>query len=256
MIAHVQPVAHLHAVAIHRQRFARQGVGDHQRDELFREMERPVIVGTVGRQHRQAVRVVPGAHQVVAGGLAGAVGAVGLVDVRFGEGGGVGGQGAVDLVGGHVQEAEGGFVVGGQLAPVAARGFEQAEGADDVGGDEVFGTVDGAVDVAFGGKVDDGARAVFGQQAIHQRAVADVALHKAVAHIAFQRRQVGPVAGVGELVHIDHRLANARQPVKHEIAADETGATCDENHPKFLHRMRLATGCGAHRMPDRLFHAL
>ena len=97
----------LHTVAVHRQAFARQGVDDHQRDEFFGKVHRAVVVAAVGGEHRQAVGVVPGAHQVVAGRLAGAVaGAVGLNPVVFGEGRGVRRQRAVNLVGGHVQKAE------------------------------------------------------------------------------------------------------------------------------------------------------
>src|SRR5690606_34225811 len=76
MVFHVQPVADLHAVAIHRQGLAGQGVDDHQRDELFGEVVRAVVVRAVGGEHRQAVGVVVGTHQVVAGGLAGRIGAV------------------------------------------------------------------------------------------------------------------------------------------------------------------------------------
>lgn len=71
VVLHVEPVAHLHAVAIHGQRLAGQGVDDHQRDELLGEVEGPVVVGAVGGDDRQAVGVVPGAHEVVARGLAG-----------------------------------------------------------------------------------------------------------------------------------------------------------------------------------------
>ena len=46
---------------------------------------RAVVVAAVGGQHWQAIGVVPCAHQVVAGGLAGTVGAVGLVRVVFRE---------------------------------------------------------------------------------------------------------------------------------------------------------------------------
>jgi hypothetical protein len=60
------------------------------------------------------------------------------------------------------------------------------EGADDVGLDEIFGAVDAAVDVRFGGKIDDGARLVFGQQAADQGEVADVALDEDVARVAFR----------------------------------------------------------------------
>ncbi len=102
------------------------------------------------------------ANQVVAGGLAGAVGTVGFVAVLLGEGRILGRQGAVDLVRGDMQEAKGrlaGFV---QAAPVGAHGFQQAEGADDIGLDEVFRAVNGAIHVAFRSEIDHGARLVLG----------------------------------------------------------------------------------------------
>ncbi len=47
MVFHVQPVANLHAIAVHRQRLARQGVDDHQRDELLGEVVRAVVVAAI-----------------------------------------------------------------------------------------------------------------------------------------------------------------------------------------------------------------
>ena len=88
--------------------------------------------------------------------------------------------------------------------------------------------------MAFGGKVDDGARAAFGQQAGHQGAVANVALYENVARIALQAGQIGQIARVGELVKVEHRLVAGGQPVEHEIAADETGPAGDKNHGKSL----------------------
>ncbi len=123
MVFHVEPVAHLQAVTIDRQRFAGQGVDNHQRVELLGEVAGAIVVAAVGGEHRQAVGVVPGTHQVVTGGFTGAVGAVGLVGVRFRERGLVLRQAAVDLVGIDVQEAEGGFVGCGQAAPVSPHGF-------------------------------------------------------------------------------------------------------------------------------------
>ena len=106
VVAHVEPVAHLHAVAVHGQVFTGQGVDDHEGDEFFWKVQRAVVVAAVGGEHGQAVGVVPGAHEVVAGGLAGRVRAVGLVGVVFGKGGVGGREGAVDLVGAHMQELE------------------------------------------------------------------------------------------------------------------------------------------------------
>jgi hypothetical protein len=129
-----------------------------------------------------------------------------------------------------MQEAEGGLVCRGQAAPVSPHRLEQAESAHDVGLYEIFRAVDGAVHVAFGGKVQHRAGAVFGQQAVHQRAVAQVAVHEGVALIPLQAGQVFQVAGVGELVEVDHRLIGLGQPVEYEIAADEAGSASHENH--------------------------
>ena len=131
MVLDVQPVAHLLPVAVHRQRLAGEGIDDHQRDQLLGEVIGPVVVGAVGGEHRQAVGVVLGAHQVVARGLASRVGAVRLVrfvSVKAGASGRAsrrprrwrraGSEAACSAV---------------AMLPVDAHGFEQAERADDVG---------------------------------------------------------------------------------------------------------------------------
>ena len=43
-ILHIQPVADLLAVTVHRQRFASQGIDDQQRNQFFGEMIRAVVV--------------------------------------------------------------------------------------------------------------------------------------------------------------------------------------------------------------------
>ena len=111
-----------------------------------------------------------------------------------------------------------------------AHRFEQGERAFHIGLDERAGAVDAAVDMAFGGEVNHGARPVLREQAVEQRAVADVALHEHMARIAIECTQALAVAGVGECVEVDERLAGLCQPVEYEIGADETGAAGDENH--------------------------
>jgi hypothetical protein len=83
-----------------------------------------------------------------------------------------------------MQKAKACFGIACQAIPVSAHGFEQVEGADDIGLDEVLGAVDRAVHMAFGGKVDDGARLVPGQQVSDEFTVTDVTLQEAVARIA------------------------------------------------------------------------
>src|SRR5690606_21413137 len=85
VVPHVEPVAYVAAIAIHRQRLAGQRLLDHQRYELFRELERPVIVGTVRRQYRQPVGMVEGADQMIRSRLRCRVRRIGLVRRLLGE---------------------------------------------------------------------------------------------------------------------------------------------------------------------------
>ena len=117
-----------------------------------------------------------------------------------------------------------------QARPVLARGLEQHEGAVDIGAQEGLGTVDRPVDMALGGKVHDRARAVLGQQAVDQRTVGDVAAHEMVPGIALDGGQIFEVAGIGQRVEADDRLAGGTQPLEHEVGTDETCCASDENH--------------------------
>ena len=177
---------------------------DDQRDQFFREVVGTVVVGAVGGQNRQAVGVVVGAHKVIAGRLAGRVGAVRFVLVCFGEGWVVGSKRAINFIGGNVQETEFVFCRFFQLTVEGTYGFEQAEGADDIGLNEVFRAVNAAVNMGFGSKIDDGTRLMFGQQFGNQFEIADVAFDEKVPRIAVERRQVFQVAGVGQCVEIDN----------------------------------------------------
>ena len=95
----IQPIAHLHAITIHRQRLARQRIDNHERNELFRKVQRAIVVAAIGGDHRQAIRVVPCTHQMIAGGFAGTVGAVGLVLMVFCECRVLRGKAAIHLIG-------------------------------------------------------------------------------------------------------------------------------------------------------------
>ena len=224
-------------VAVDGQRLALAGVADDQRDQLLRELAGAVVVRAVGDQRRQAVRVVGGAHQVVGGGLRRGVGAVRRVGRRLAKRRVVGPERAVDLVGRDVQEAEGGAARGVEPLQVRARRVEQRLGAEDVRAQERRRVVDRAVDVGLGGEVDEGRRAVLGEQARHQRRVADVAADELVAGVAGEAGQVLRVSGVGQRVEIDDArpAPGARQP--DERRADEARAAGDD------------PDCVAHRRP-------
>ncbi|MNV64884.1 hypothetical protein D3C71_1575460 [compost metagenome] len=163
-----------------------------------------------------------GTYQMITGGLAGRVRAVRLVLVAFAERGFILGQRAIDFVGRHMQEAKRLLRIGCQALPVSAHGFQQAERTNDVGLNEVFRTVNGAINVRLGGEVQDCARLMLFQQAGHQGAVTDITTHKYVPLVTGQAAEVIQVACIGQLVQIDHSLIRLSQPVQYEVRTDET----------------------------------
>ena len=132
---------------------------DHEGDQFFRKLITPVVVGTVGRQNRQAIRMVIGADQMVRRRLGRRIGRVGRVWGRLREISGFAKR-TVYLVGRNVQEAEIFLICASEAVPVCARGFKQGKRADNVGLDEIPRRVDRTVHVRFGGKIHQGARAM------------------------------------------------------------------------------------------------
>lgn len=206
VVFHVEPVPDLLAVAVHRQRLARQSVEDHQWDEFFREVVRAVVVTAVGDDHRQAESAPPSADEVVRARLAGAVGAARGIGSSFGKQVVRAFQVAIDFVGGDMMEAEAfgfGGIAGFQAAPVFTGRFQQRVGADDVGLDKVRRAVDGAVYVAFSSQMHNDIWLCVRQYAVHLLGIGDVRLLKLVARAVRHAGQRVQVTGVGELVQID-----------------------------------------------------
>ena len=168
--------------------------------------------------------MVVGPHQVIAGGFAGRVRAVGRIAMGLGKGGIGLRQRAKHLVCGNMHKAECSPVLCIQSRPIAAHRFEQVEGAHDIRLDEFTGAQNGSVHMAFGCKVQDGAGLVGRQQFGHQRRITHVARHKNVLRVGRYRGQVLQIAGIGEFVQINHRLVRFGQPVQYKIAADKASS--------------------------------
>jgi len=79
------------------------------------------------------------------------------------------GKGVVNFICSNVHKATILMVNTRQADQVGKHGLEQAEGADDVDLSEFAGAMNAAVDIAFGGKIDDGAGLVLGEQICQQR---------------------------------------------------------------------------------------
>ncbi|MCY1231189.1 hypothetical protein D9M72_436280 [compost metagenome] len=230
VIAHVQPVAHIEAVAINRQRLARQRIGDDQRDQLFREMVRAIVVGAVRRQHRQSIRMVIRTHQVIRGRLGCRVRAIGRVGGGFRELRVGLAQRAEHFIGGNVKETEVGLGLPFEAAPVSASRFQQREGANDIRLDELARTVDRPIHMAFGRKVNNSTRLVGREELVQCIAVTDIRLREHVPRIILDRRQRLPIARIGELVDVDDPIRRfVAQPCQNEIGANEPGAPSDQN---------------------------
>ena len=126
-------------------------------------------------------------------------------------------------------EAEGGAPSVVELLPVAARRFEQAIGADDVGFDERARPVDRPVDMALRGQMEDGVDRMLLHDGEHAAAVADVGLNERIARRAIDLRKRGEVGGVGELVDVDHRVLGVGDEMTTDGRADEAGAAGDQD---------------------------
>ena len=88
--------------------------------------------------------------------------------------------------------------------PGMAGSFQQDTGADHIGLEELDRTEDGAVDMRFGRKVDDGVDGIVRHHPVEQLAVADAAVDECEAVVGTARGKVLFIAGVGQQVQPHH----------------------------------------------------
>ena len=113
-----------------------------------------------------------------------------------------------------------------------AGAIEQLTGADHVGVDEVLRRISAAIDVGFGGEINDRVELVFGHELIHLIGIGDIGLEEFVTITVFLGHafEVGEVAGVGQNIDIREvsRLVMS-QNVANKVAANETAAARYQN---------------------------
>ena len=241
VIVDVEPVAHVRALAVNRQRLADHGVEHGQRDQLFGKLIGTVIVRAVRHQHRQPVGAKPGAGEMVGAGLARRIGRARAVAAVVVETSGRA-ELAIDLVGGHLQKTESAAAGGVEAAPIIERRFEQRRRADDIGLDKGGGaSIERSTWLSAARWYSVGA--VLAEQRRHRGAIADVGANKYVVGFVADRRQIVEISGIGQLVDGDDALAVGDQRA-HQGRADKAGAAGDD------HRHALSStrsGCGAGR---------
>ena len=218
MIIDVQPVAHVHPVAVERHRLVVDRIRDEERNDLLGVLSAAVVVRRARHHYRHAVRRPVAVGEPVGARLARGVRVawpqlIGLAAPSLGDA-------AVHLVGRHLDEA----------AEVwrLARCVEQHECPMDVGLNERAGRLDRAVHMRLGGEVDDDLRGP------HERrggcGVSDVSLYEAVAGMIVDRREVLAAPGVGQLVERGDAPVGVRVERELDVVApDEPGPAGDQH---------------------------
>ena len=214
VIRDVDPVTDLHTVAVDRQRLAVQRVRHEEGDELLGILTRAERVAAPCDDRVDPVGVMPREHLQIAARLARRVRAGRLQRIGFAERPGV--DRAVDLVGRDLHEPfDAGLTSCGQ----------EGGGALHVRADELAGIQDAAIDVALSREVDDGVATLDGLG--DDDRVGDVPLDEAVSRLVGHLGDVGRVAGVRQLVQVDH-LGSPAQRDPNERRSDEPTPTSDE----------------------------
>jgi hypothetical protein len=219
MVLDVQPVAHLPSVAVDWQRFVVDRLSDEQRQQLFGILIRAIGVAAACHHRIHPVRDVICTHHQLAAGFAGRVGAVRqemvvlqrqpFVDV------------AIHLVRADLYEAA------DSVFPALVK---QDVHADDVSMHERVRGQDAAVDVAFGGEVDDCVDLVGFEYTPHVDAVGDVGALEAIILFVVDSQQVIEVACIRQFIqHDDGVVWILFDHVTGEGAADETSRAGDED---------------------------
>ena len=89
-----------------------------------------------------------------------------------------------------------------QSRPVGSRFLQQTESAVDVGANEIVGTMNRPVHVAFGCKMHNSARALALQKGSYQVAFDDIALLKPVRRVLGDGFKIARIPGIGQFVEI------------------------------------------------------
>ena len=183
VIFHIKPIANLHAIAVNGEGFLLESIEDNQRNQFLGKMIGPVIVGTVRRKCRQAIRVLVSAHEVITCRFRSGVRAIGLKIMLFGEGRCSEGQRAINFIRRDVEKAESAFFGGWQTVPMFLGVVEETQGTNNIGLDERLRRIDRTIDVGFGRKIHDRINGMGGQQAGDERIITNITVSEDVARI-------------------------------------------------------------------------
>ena len=223
VVFHIKPVADIQSFTVNRQRLVVQAVDDHQRDEFFGKMVRPVIVGTAGNSRRQAISAVICLNQQICPCLGTGIGGGSVDRCSFGKEQirAVQRQVPVDFIGGNL------VITNIAECPACVH---HGCSPDDVGFQENPGIFDGAVYMAFGREIDDGVRFFFFKKLEYTVTVADIQPDKTEIRVIHDRRQRGKIPRISQFIDAHYPVIRVSfEMIVNEISADKSGSAGDED---------------------------
>src|SRR6516164_7086300 len=159
MIVDEKPIPDVSSTSINWDWKSFQPIDDRQRDELLRKLVRTEIVRAVADDRWQAVRLVPGAYQMIGARLACRVRRIGLVGRTLAKRTGLP-QGSINLIGRNMVETKLLFTCRREPAPVTARDLQEGGCSKDVGLHERKWIVDRTIHVRFRRNMQHGYRLI------------------------------------------------------------------------------------------------
>ena len=193
-----------------------------------------------------------GTDKMVTGGLGGAVRAVRLVAGILCEKGAVHLQGPVNFVGRNMVET----LARKTAVPTESRGLKETQRAKDIGLGKRERILDGAVDMALGGKVDHPVDHIVPEDLEDRVEVADVSLHEDVVGGVFNIFEIGKVARIGQFVEVDDAVVRilVDEPADNMVA-DEAGTAGNKNVSLEFHDYFLAMREAANSLNEGLLRS-
>ena len=252
MVFDIEPVAYLQPLSVNGDWPAFQRVQDHHRDQFFRELVGPVIVGTIADHHRQAKGFVPGADQMIAARLGGGIGAAGGISRIFREHAGFT-QRAIDLIGGDMVKPE--AFRPPLRHPPRARRFKKRCSAQHIGGHKRIRPVNRAVHMAFGGQMHDCVRGKAGNRSIHRRPIPDIRFKEAVKRAVRHAGHVVQTGGIAQYIEVQHLVSRCNR-LPHNSRSYKPGPAGDKDaHSYSFHSNGLSNSArlpASESLPDRI----
>jgi hypothetical protein len=182
MIVYIDPVPYIRSVSIDWQTALLNGIDDRQRNQLFREMKRAKIVGTVREKNREPKCPMPSPHQVIGSSLAGRVRRTRIIaglltkTPRLLER-------PKNFVCRYVKKSKSGSPIPVQMLPIYSRYLQKLKGPIYVGLQKVPRAIYGPVHMAFCREMNDGIRMEVYEGLPKRSRIANVGVDKVIARI-------------------------------------------------------------------------